>query len=78
MDFLQLYGMTEASPLVSSMLPGSTDYSSAGYAIPNTELKIADNELRTLGPNKVSPKKKKQAIYSIKYLPWKRRYVKWA
>ncbi|KAJ8720367.1 hypothetical protein PYW07_012410 [Mythimna separata] len=53
MDFLQIYGLTEVSPLATAMLPGSNDYSKAGYGVSNTELRIADKDLRPLGPNEM-------------------------
>lgn len=52
-DFLNLYGLTESSPLATGMLPGSTKYSTVGYGISNTELRIADSELKPLGPTQV-------------------------
>lgn len=36
------------------MLPGSTDYSTAGLAISNTELRIVDSNHRCLGPGEVN------------------------
>lgn len=51
---IQLYGLTETSPLVSAMVPGSTNYTSAGFAVSNTELKIVDSDSKHLGPNEVS------------------------
>ncbi|XP_063365003.1 uncharacterized protein LOC134653553 [Cydia amplana] len=52
-NFIHLYGLTETSPLVSTTAPGSTNYMTAGFALPNTELKIVDSEMRNLGPNEV-------------------------
>lgn len=52
-NFLNLYGMTECSPLVTAMSPGSTNYSTVGHAVSNTELRIADSELKSLGVNEV-------------------------
>uniref|UniRef100_A0A2H1WC02 Luciferin 4-monooxygenase n=1 Tax=Spodoptera frugiperda TaxID=7108 RepID=A0A2H1WC02_SPOFR len=53
MDFLQIYGLTEVSPLATCMPPGSKDYSKAGYAVSNTELRVADQDQRVLGPNQL-------------------------
>ncbi|XP_047997607.1 4-coumarate--CoA ligase 3-like isoform X2 [Leguminivora glycinivorella] len=53
LDFIHLYGLTETSPLVSTTAPGSTNYMTAGFAIPNTELRIVDSEMRNVGPNEV-------------------------
>ncbi|KAJ2951620.1 hypothetical protein O0L34_g13777 [Tuta absoluta] len=50
---IQLYGMTETSPLATSNLPFNTNYSSSGYPISNTELKIVDAQSKSLGPNEV-------------------------
>ncbi|KAI8432401.1 hypothetical protein MSG28_004798 [Choristoneura fumiferana] len=52
-NFIQLYGLTETSPLVTTMVPGTKNYLTAGVAIPNTELRIVDSEMKTLGPNEV-------------------------
>lgn len=46
-DILQGYGMTEASPLITHGIIGSTDYDSAGVPVPNTEMKVVDAETRT-------------------------------
>lgn len=51
---IQLYGLTETSPLVTASIPGSKSYSSSGYAVSNTELKIVDSDMKALGPNEVS------------------------
>ncbi|CAD0197921.1 unnamed protein product [Chrysodeixis includens] len=53
MNFLQVYGLTETAPLATAMLPGSEEYSTAGYAISNTELRIVDSALKPLGPKEV-------------------------
>ncbi|KOB78357.1 AMP dependent coa ligase [Operophtera brumata] len=53
MNFLQLYGLTETSPLVTAMVPGSENYSSSGFAVSNTELQIVNSEQHSLGPNEV-------------------------
>lgn len=50
-NFLQIYGLTETGPLATAMLPGDTNYSTVGYAIPNTELKIVNENHQNLGPN---------------------------
>ncbi|KAJ0175978.1 hypothetical protein K1T71_008152 [Dendrolimus kikuchii] len=52
-NFLQLYGLTETSPLATAMLPGSTDFSTSGLAISNTELRIVDGNNRSLGPDEI-------------------------
>jgi long-chain acyl-CoA synthetase len=39
--------MTEASPLITHAVIGSTNYDSAGVPVPNTEMKIVDAETRT-------------------------------
>lgn len=52
-NFIQLYGLTETSPLVTTMVPGAKNYLTAGVPIPNTELKIVDTEMKALGPNEV-------------------------
>lgn len=54
MEFLQVYGLTETSPLVTASPSGSNNVTSAGLPISNTELRIVDTELRHLGPNEVS------------------------
>uniref|UniRef100_A0A2A4IY84 Luciferin 4-monooxygenase n=1 Tax=Heliothis virescens TaxID=7102 RepID=A0A2A4IY84_HELVI len=50
-DFLQLYGLTEVSPLATLTLPGSDNFAKAGFALPSTELRIVDSEFKPLGPN---------------------------
>lgn len=52
-DFLQLYGLTETSPLATAMLPRSTNYSTSGFAVSNTELRIVDANHVSLGPDEV-------------------------
>ncbi|CAB3247030.1 unnamed protein product [Arctia plantaginis] len=52
-NFVNLYGMTECSPLVTAMSLGSNNYSTVGHAVSNTELRIADSELKPLGVNEV-------------------------
>lgn len=53
LNFIQAYGLTETSPLVTTMLRDEENYSSVGYALSSTELKIVDNENMTRGPNEV-------------------------
>jgi long-chain acyl-CoA synthetase len=51
-EVLQGYGMTEASPVVSSNRPGNNDPASVGPPIPGVEVRIGDNdELLVRGPN---------------------------
>lgn len=50
---IKLYGLTETGPLATTMRPGSTNYTTSGLAVPNTELKIVDSDYKTLGPNEV-------------------------
>ncbi|KAJ0174384.1 hypothetical protein K1T71_010530 [Dendrolimus kikuchii] len=52
-NFLQVYGLTETSPLSTSMLPGDTNYHTVGCAVSNTELKIVNDDHHTLGPHEV-------------------------
>lgn len=54
MNFVHLYGLTETSPLATSMIPGEDNFTTAGYAVSNTELKIVDSEMKSLGPNEVN------------------------
>ncbi|XP_026752608.2 uncharacterized protein LOC113512858 [Galleria mellonella] len=51
--FLQLYGLTETAPLVTTLPNNSKNYVSAGVAVPNTELKIINTDEIALGPNEV-------------------------
>ncbi|CAK1582579.1 unnamed protein product [Parnassius mnemosyne] len=51
LDFRQGYGLTETSPVVSLTPRGLKNYGSVGYPIPNTELKIVDSGMKSLGPN---------------------------
>ncbi|XP_063547736.1 uncharacterized protein LOC134755164 [Cydia strobilella] len=51
MDFRQGYGLTETSPVVTMTPKGLDNYSCVGLPIPNTNLKIVDQNLRNLGPN---------------------------
>ncbi|CAG4959611.1 unnamed protein product [Parnassius apollo] len=50
-DFRQGYGLTETSPVVSLTPRGLENYGSVGYPVPNTELKIVDSDMKSLGPN---------------------------
>ena len=51
-ELLQGYGMTEASPVVSSNLPGDNDPETVGRPIPGVEVRIGGNdELLVRGPN---------------------------
>jgi long-chain acyl-CoA synthetase len=51
-ELLQGYGMTEASPVVSSNRPGDNDPASVGRPIPGVEVRIgASDELLVRGPN---------------------------
>lgn len=68
MNFLQLYGLTETSPLVTGMAPGSTNYSSSGVAVPNTELRIVDGDMNNLGPDEVSRQSEVTTITILKVL----------
>lgn len=50
----QGYGLTEAAPLVLMSSPGSSNYASSGYLIPDTDAKIVpldDPEMLGAGPN---------------------------
>jgi len=51
-ELLQGYGMTEASPVVSSNRPGDNDPATVGRPIPGVEVRIGGNdELLVKGPN---------------------------
>lgn len=51
-ELLQGYGMTEASPVVSSNRPGDNDPATVGRPIPGVEVRIgANDELLVKGPN---------------------------
>ena len=52
MELLQGYGMTEASPVVSSNTPGDNDPATMGRPIPGVEVRVgANDELLVKGPN---------------------------
>ncbi|XP_072930548.1 uncharacterized protein [Epargyreus clarus] len=51
--FCQIYGLTEVSPLATTVEFGSDDHTSVGYALPNTELRVVDPNDRHLGPDEV-------------------------
>ncbi|CAF4831143.1 unnamed protein product [Pieris macdunnoughi] len=51
--FGQGYGLTETSPVVCVGAKGCRDYSVVGNAVPSTELKIVDQDLKALGPNQL-------------------------
>jgi long-chain acyl-CoA synthetase len=51
-ELLQGYGMTEASPVVSSNTPGDNDPASVGRPVPGVEVNIGTNdEILVKGPN---------------------------
>ncbi|CAG4959570.1 unnamed protein product [Parnassius apollo] len=52
-DFLQIYGMTELSPLATTVPPGSKNYTSVGVALPSTKLRIVDSDDQNMEPNAV-------------------------
>ncbi|XP_023944494.2 uncharacterized protein LOC112050457 [Bicyclus anynana] len=49
----QGYGLTETSPCVALGHKDIKDYDVIGNAVPNTELRIVDMELKNLGPNQM-------------------------
>ncbi|CAK1543235.1 unnamed protein product [Leptosia nina] len=51
--FGQGYGLTETSPVVCMAPKDCEDYSVVGPALPSTQLKIVDSELKPLGPNQL-------------------------
>ncbi|KPJ20772.1 Luciferin 4-monooxygenase [Papilio xuthus] len=53
LDFRQGYGLTETSPVVALTPRGMDNYGCVGYPIPSTNLKIVNNEMKTLGANEV-------------------------
>ncbi|XP_014355400.2 4-coumarate--CoA ligase-like 5 [Papilio machaon] len=52
-DFLQIYGLTEVSPLATTAPLGSKNYATVGVALPNTKLRIVNSKDESLGPNEV-------------------------
>lgn len=50
-DFRQGYGLTETSPVVTVTPRGNDNYGCVGLPVPNTQLKIVDENLKALGPN---------------------------
>ncbi|KAL0829361.1 hypothetical protein ABMA28_004139 [Loxostege sticticalis] len=50
LSFVQGYGMTEASPLVTLSPKGNKQYDAVGYAIPNVKLRVVDSNMNNLGP----------------------------
>ncbi|XP_063828420.1 uncharacterized protein LOC135077808 [Ostrinia nubilalis] len=53
LKFLQVYGLTETSPLVTTFTQDYQKYTTAGFPISNTELKIIGGKSENLGPNQV-------------------------
>ncbi|XP_053608884.1 uncharacterized protein pdgy isoform X2 [Plodia interpunctella] len=51
LDYRQGYGLTETSPVVCFPKNGSDEFAAVGHPVPSTELKIVDNDLKSLGPN---------------------------
>jgi acyl-CoA synthetase (AMP-forming)/AMP-acid ligase II len=52
--FFNGYGLTEASPVAALSAPGSKNYASSGFLLPNTEAKIVaidDQQMRGVGLN---------------------------
>ncbi|CAH2209467.1 jg27466, partial [Pararge aegeria aegeria] len=52
-NFGQVYGCTEAGPVVTSTPNGCKNYSSVGCALPNCTLRVVDTEMSNLGPNEL-------------------------
>ncbi|XP_046967891.1 4-coumarate--CoA ligase 1-like [Vanessa cardui] len=52
-QFSHVYGLTETSPLALAPPINFKDYSSVGFAIPNCELRVVDDQLNNLGPNEL-------------------------
>ncbi|XP_061717770.1 uncharacterized protein LOC133525519 [Cydia pomonella] len=50
-DFRQGYGLTETSPVVTMTPKGLENFSCVGLPLPNTDLRIVDENLQSLGPN---------------------------
>lgn len=53
LNFIQAYGLTETSPLATCMVKDEFNPTSVGYALPNTELKVVDENNNSLGPDQV-------------------------
>ncbi|XP_052742274.1 uncharacterized protein LOC112050465 [Bicyclus anynana] len=51
--FGQVYGCTEAGPVVTTTPNDHKDYSSVGFTLPNSELRIVDSEMNNMGPNEL-------------------------
>ncbi|KAL0879035.1 hypothetical protein ABMA27_004002 [Loxostege sticticalis] len=51
--FFQVYGLTETSPLATTFTQDYKKYTTVGFPIPNTELKVVDGDFKNLGPNQV-------------------------
>ncbi|XP_053608677.1 uncharacterized protein LOC128674239 [Plodia interpunctella] len=51
--FANLYGLTETSPLATAPPKDSKDVKIAGYPVPNSEARIVDSNMRSLGPNEI-------------------------
>ncbi|CAH2090537.1 unnamed protein product [Euphydryas editha] len=51
--FGQAYGLTETAPLVTMAHKTLINSDKVGYAIPNTEFRIVDENLKNLGPNQI-------------------------
>ncbi|VVC96531.1 unnamed protein product [Leptidea sinapis] len=51
--FGQAYGLTETAPLATIAPLGYKNYASVGFPVPNTQLRIVDENLNNLGPDEV-------------------------
>ncbi|XP_050666787.1 uncharacterized protein LOC126966678 [Leptidea sinapis] len=51
--FGQAYGLTETAPLATIAPLGFKNYASVGFPVPNTQLRIVDENLNNLGPDEV-------------------------
>ncbi|XP_068630558.1 uncharacterized protein [Battus philenor] len=52
-NFVQMYGLTEVSPLATCIPRGYKKYNNVGFAVSNTKLRIVNSEDQSLGPNEV-------------------------